>query len=193
MKPTALRLLVLLVVLLLPFAAQAQRKKYTQAFDKGMFNVDAHTSLGLYKSKQFLSSRMPVFVGADYGVRSDVGLGVLLGWNQRTYKDPGFAPYNVNYYYYGLRLKMHLTRWINKSTMFRLNPNAVDSYISVFAARQVASQVTFSASGIENTGSVTLIGGVVGVRLYTMYNVGVLLEAGAGAYGLINAGICAKF
>lgn len=174
-------------------AAQAQRKKFTQAFDKGMFTVDAHTSLGLYRSRQFLSSRMPVFVGADYGVRSDVGVGVLVGWNQRMFKDPGAPPYNVNYYYYGIRLGMHLTRFINQNTPFRLNPNHVDTYISVFAARQVASQVTFSAGGIENSGSVNLIGGVVGARLYTMNYVGALIELGAGPYGLVNAGICAKF
>ena len=184
-----------LVVLLLSSAAEgiAQRKKFSQAFDKGMFTVDAHTSLGLYRSRQFLSSRMPVFVGADYGVRSDVGIGVLLGWNQRMFKDPGAPPYNVNYYYYGLRLGMHLTKFINQNTPFRLNPNHVDTYVSVFAARQVASQVTFSAGGLENTGSVTLVGGLIGARLYTMNYVGLLIELGAGPYGIVNAGICAKF
>lgn len=186
--------LVLVALLLLSTAeAFAQRKKFTQAFDKGMFTVDAHTSLGLYRSRQFLSSRMPVFVGADYGVRSDVGIGVLLGWNQRMFKDPGSAPYNVNYYYYGLRLGMHLTKFINQNTPFRLNPNHVDTYVSVFAARQVASQVTFSAGGLENTGSVTLVGGLIGARLYTMNYVGLLIELGAGPYGIVNAGICAKF
>ncbi len=185
----------LLALCLLCFAekAQAQRKKFTQAFDKGMFTVDAHTSLGLYRSRQFLSSRMPVFVGADYGVRSDVGIGVLLGWNQRMFKDPGAPPYNVNYYYYGLRLGLHLTRFINQNTPFRLNPNHIDTYINVFAARQVASQVTFSAGGLDNTGSVTLVGGVLGARFYTMNYVGILLEVGAGPYGIVNAGICAKF
>lgn len=189
----SIRIVLLLLACSLFTQVNAQRRKYTEAFDKGMFVADIHTSAGLYKSKSFLTSRVPVFAGVEYGVRSDVGIGVFGGWNQREFKDAGAASYDINYYYYGLKLTMHLTRWINKSTMFRLNEHNIDTYISALGARQVASQVTISSAGIENTGSVTVLGGVVGVKMYTRFNIGLMLEAGAGAYGLVNVGICGKF
>ena len=189
-----LRIFILLISLAL-FAndAVAQRKKFTQSFDEGMLVADLHTSMGLYRSKQFLTSRLPVFAGLEYGVRSDVGLGAFFGWNQRQFKDPGAPAYDVNYYYFGAKVSFHLTRWLNKSFMLKFNPHAVDTYINAWAGRQIASQVTFSSSGIDNQGSVNLIGGLLGVKMYTNYNVGFMVEAGVGPYGIINVGICGKF
>ncbi len=171
----------------------AQRKKYTQSFDEGMFVADLHTSVGLYRSKQFLTSRLPVFAGLEYGIRNDVGLGAFFGWNQRQFKDPGAPAYDVNYYYFGGKVSFHLTRWLNKNFMLKFNPNAIDTYVNAWAGRQIASQVNFSSTGIDNQGSVTLIGGLLGVKMYTNYNVGFMLEAGVGPYGLLNIGICGKF
>jgi hypothetical protein len=171
----------------------AQRKKYTLSFDEGMFVADLHTSMGLYRSKQFLTSRLPVFAGLEYGVRSDVGIGAFFGWNQRQFKDPGAPAYDVNYYYVGGKASLHLTRWLNKKFMVKFNPHAVDTYINIWAARQIASQVTFSSTGIDNQGSVNLLGGLLGVKMYTNYNVGFMVEAGVGPYGLLNLGICGKF
>lgn len=173
--------------------AAAQRKKFTQSFDEGMLVADLHTSLGLYRSKQFLTSRIPVFAGLEYGVRSNVGIGAFFGWNQRQFKDPGAPAYDVNYYYIGGKASLHLTRWLNKKFMVKFNPHAVDTYLNIWAARQIASQVNFSSSGIDNQGSANLLGGLAGVKLYTNYNVGFLFEAGIGAYGIINVGICGKF
>lgn len=189
-----LRIFILLISLAL-FAndASAQRKKFTQSFDEGMLVADLHTSLGLYRSKQFLTSRIPVFAGLEYGVRSDVGIGAFFGWNQRQFKDPGAPAYDVNYYYVGGKASLHLTRWLNKKFMVKFNPHAVDTYINIWAARQIASQVNFSSSGIDNQGSANLLGGLAGVKMYTNYNVGFMVEAGIGAYGIVNVGICGKF
>lgn len=191
---TGLRFFMLfLVVFISTIETNAQRKKYTQSFDEGMFVVDLHTSMGIYRSKQFLTSRLPVFGGLEYGVRSDVGIGAFFGWNQRQFKDPGAPAYDVNYYYFGGKVSFHLTRWLNKSFMLKFNPNAIDTYINAWAGRQIASQVTFSSTGIDNQGSVTLLGGLLGVKMYTNYKVGFMVEAGVGPYGLLNLGICGKF
>jgi len=191
---TGLRFFILFFVLLISnIETNAQRKKYTQSFDQGMLVADMHTSLGLYRSKQFLTSRIPVFAGLEYGVKSNVGIGAFFGWNQRQFKDPGAPAYDVNYYFIGGKASLHLTRWLNKKFMLKFNPNAIDTYLSVWAARQIASQVTFSSSGIDNQGSANLLGGLAGVKMYTNYNVGFMVEAGIGAYGIINVGICGKF
>jgi hypothetical protein len=190
----SLRLIFLFVAITaISLQVSAQRKKYTQSFDEGMFVADLHTSMGLYRSKQFLTSRLPVFAGLEYGVRSDVGIGAFFGWNQRQFKDPGAPAYDVNYYYVGGKASLHLTRWLNKKFMVKFNPHAVDTYINIWAARQIASQVTFSSTGIDNQGSVNLLGGLLGVKMYTNYNVGFMVEAGVGPYALLNLGICGKF
>jgi len=33
---------------------------------------------------------------------------------------------------------------------------------------------------------------MIGARIYTMYNVGFMVEIGPGQYGLINVGLCGR-
>jgi len=37
------------------------------------------------------------------------------------------------------------------------------------------------------------MGAIAGLKIYSKYNLGLMLEAGFGPYGLLNAGICYKF
>lgn len=174
---------------------QAQRKFYTQAFDKGMVILDVHTSFLRIKSRQTdaFTESQPVFFNAELGVRTDVGIGVLGGWSQRQVKVAGSTSVAINNYYYGLKLNMHLTRWINEKTKLRIDDRKYDMYLSVWAGRNTEEEID-PTLGLGNFGGTTTIyGGLAGLKIYSKYNIGFMAEAGLGAYGLLNAGICYKF
>jgi hypothetical protein len=181
----------LLGLLFLSGNATAQRK-HTEAFEKGIVLIDAHSSIGLYKNRNFVTQRMPLFAGVDYGVDGSFSAGAFAGWNQRTFKDAKYPAYDVNYYYYGGRFTAHLTEFLAKKTILKFNPRTVDIYTTLWAGRQVAKQVTFSGSGFLDSGAVTIYGFYAGARMYSMYRIGVLVEFGLGPYGLFNVGICTK-
>jgi len=169
----------------------AQRRT-TDAFGKGLFQAELSTSIGLYKDRNFLSTRIPVFAGADYAVSNDVSFGLFAGWNQRTFKDANFPPYDRNYYYYGLRVGVHLTDWLNDNTMLKFDSRNVDIYVKGFAGRQAAKTLTINPGGLSGAGTVNIFGGYMGARIYTMQYIGILVEFGAGPYGIFNLGICFK-
>lgn len=174
---------------------QAQRKFYTQAFDKGMVILDVHTSFLRIKSRQTdaFTESQPVFFNAELGVRTDVGIGVLGGWSQRQVKVAGSTSVAINNYYYGLKLNMHLTRWINEKTKLRIDDRKYDMYLSVWAGRNTEEEID-PTLGLGNFGGTTTIyGGLAGLKIYSKYNIGFMAEVGLGAYGLLNAGICYKF
>jgi hypothetical protein len=171
--------------------AQAQRK-HSEAFEKGIVLIDLQTSLGLYKDRNFVTQRMPVFAGVNFGVDNSFSVGAFAGWNQRTYKDAKYPAYDVNYYYYGGRFTAHLTEFLSQRSILKFNPRTVDIYATLWAGRQNAKQVTFTGPSFLDSGSATIYGFYGGVRIYTMYRVGVLVEFGAGPYGLLNLGICTK-
>jgi len=171
--------------------AQAQRRT-TDAFGKGLIQADLSTSIGLYRNRNFLSTRIPVFAGVDYAVSNDVSLGVFGGWNQRTFKDANYPPYDRNYYYYGLRVGVHLTDWLNDNTMIKFDPSNVDIYVKGYAGRQVAKTLSITPGGLLGAGTVNIFGGYMGARIYTMHPVGIMVEFGAGPYGIFNLGICVK-
>ena len=181
----------ILGVFILAGNVSAQRK-HSEAFEKGIVLIDLHSSIGLYKNRNFVTQRMPLFAGVDFGVNNDFSVGAFAGWNQRTFKDAKFPAYDVNYYYYGGRFSAHLTEFLARKTILKFNPRTVDIYATLWAGRQVAKQVTFSGSGFLDSGAVTIYGAFAGVRMYSMYRIGVLVEFGLGPYGLINVGICSK-
>lgn len=188
-----MRILLSLIIgiFMLAESASAQRK-HTEAFEKGIVLIDLHSSIGLYKNRNFVTQRMPLFAGVDYGVNNDFSGGVFAGWNQRTFKDAKYPAYDVNYYYYGGRFTAHLTEFLARKSVLKFNPRTVDIYGTIWAGKQVAKQVTFSGSAFLDSGNVTIYGAYAGVRMYSMYRIGVVVEFGLGPYGLFNVGICAK-
>ena len=44
-----------------------------------------------------------------------------------------------------------------------------------------------------DSGATNIFGGYVGAKIYTNYQVGFLVELGAGPYGIMNVGVCYKF
>jgi hypothetical protein len=183
----------LILLFLLAFDAYSQRKRYTQAFDQGMVVLDLHSSFIRLKSSDAFSQKQPIFFNAELGVRSDVGIGVLGGWSQRQTKDSGKPAATINNYYYGLKLNMHLTRWIKNQMKLHLSDHKQDIYVSVWAGRNTEEVVDPTSTSIDFGGTTTIFGALAGIKIYSKYNVGFMLEAGFGAYGLLNAGICYKF
>jgi hypothetical protein len=183
----------LIFLFLLAFDAYSQRKRYTQAFDQGMVVLDLHSSFIRLKSSDAFSQKQPIFFNAELGVRSDVGIGVLGGWSQRQTKDSGKPAATINNYYYGLKLNMHLTRWIKNQMKLHLSDHKQDIYVSVWAGRNTEEVVDPTSTSIDFGGTTTIFGALAGIKIYSKYNVGFMLEAGFGAYGLLNAGICYKF
>jgi hypothetical protein len=183
----------LIFLFLIAFDAYSQRKRYTQAFDQGMVVLDLHSSFIRLKSSDAFSQKQPIFFNAELGVRSDVGIGVLGGWSQRQTKDSGKPAATINNYYYGLKLNMHLTRWIKNQMKLHLSDHKQDIYVSVWAGRNTEEVVDPTSTNIDFGGTTTIFGALAGIKIYSKYNVGFMLEAGFGAYGLLNAGICYKF
>jgi hypothetical protein len=183
----------LILLFLLAFDAYSQRKRYTQAFDQGMVVLDLHSSFIRLKSSDAFSQKQPIFFNAELGVRSDVGIGILGGWSQRQTKDSGKPAATINNYYYGLKLNMHLTRWIKNQMKLHLSDHKQDIYVSVWAGRNTEEVVDPTSTSIDFGGTTTIFGALAGIKIYSKYNVGFMLEAGFGAYGLLNAGICYKF
>lgn len=182
------------VLIMVSFSINSSaQRRVDLAYEKGLFLVDFHTSLGLYKSRDFVTQRIPVFIGADYGTDRVFSVGAFGGWSQRTLKDVGSPAYDVNYYYYGGRLSAHLTDFINKKTFFRIENTRTDVYVTAWLGRNLARQVTFSGNTFLESGGATIYGAYLGARIYTMYRLGFLIEAGAGPFGVFNAGICARF
>jgi hypothetical protein len=191
MKTLSFNLFILLLVSAFPRPGISQRTSGESAFEKNIILVDLQTGIGWYKERNFLTTRAPLFLGADYGISEVLSLGVFGGWNQRTYKNPQYPQFDVNFYFYGGRCSIHATRWLNEHTILKFNPAKVDAYFSVWAGRQQTNRIFLSGGSLIKTRSI--LGAVIGVRMYSMYNVGFLVEIGPGPYGLINLGICGKF
>jgi hypothetical protein len=190
---SVLRLFGVFAFILLYAAPALAQHKHSEAFEEGIILADFHSSIGMYKNRNFVTQRMPVFLGVDYGVSSVFSAGIFGGWNQRTFKDPKYPAYDVNYYFYGGRFSAHMTEFLRKKTVLKFNPRTVDIYATLWGGRQLAKQITFAGSGYLDSGTTSIIGGFVGVRMYSMYRIGVMVEIGAGPYGIINVGICSKF
>jgi hypothetical protein len=167
------------------------QRRLTYAFEKNIFLADFSTSLGLYKERDFVSQRIPLFIGTDIGVSDQLAFGLYAGWSQRTRKPANYAPYDINYYYYGARFSWHFTKWLSDNTPIKLDRRNVDVYATIWGGRNLAREVIFAGSSVGN-GNVSALGGYIGARIYTMYRVGVLVELGAGPFGVMNLGVCVK-
>ncbi|MBX7201555.1 MAG: hypothetical protein IT240_07075 [Bacteroidia bacterium] len=170
------------------------QREFSNAFQKGIVLLDLHSSLGIYRKadKNFLSTRLPIFIGAEYGLTNQISAGLFGGWNQRSYKPPGSLIYDVNYYYYGLRFNFHLTELLSNKTALKLEPSRFDLYAGLWAGRQTAKTLTFSGLGFNNSGAVNLAGIHLGARIYTLYRVAVMAEIGLCPYGVLNIGIATR-
>ena len=185
--------LLLLFVCMLPAFSFAQRKPIAQSFDKGNIVLDLHTSfLQIGREAQF-DTRRPIFLGAEVGVRSDVGLGVFGGWSQADEKTAGNPLITKDFYYYALKLNVHLVRFINKQFKLRINEYQYDIYANAFLGQQVERTRNVSAIGNTISSTTFIKGGMLGLRVYTKKNIGGFAEVGYGAYGNLNLGLCYMF
>jgi len=182
-------ILLIIAVICVSDQAFSQLKTHNSAFEKNIIMLDLHTSIGLYKDRNFLTTRAPIFIEADYGVGENIGMGIFAGWNQRTFKDAGQPQFDVNFYYYGAQFSLHATPWLAEHTILKFNQQKVDTYLKIWAGQQHSSVINF---GNGLSASKTILGGMIGARIYTMYNVGFMVEIGPGQYGLINVGLCGR-
>lgn len=179
-----------LIIANLP-AIKAQRR-HIYAFEKDIVLLDFTSSLGHYKERDFVSQRPPFFVGTDIAVSEQLGFGIYGGWSQRTRKPFGYPQYDINYYYYGARFSWHFTKWLSDNTPIKLDRRNVDTYATIWGGRNLAKTIGFNLGAPAGNGTVNQIGAFIGARIYTMYRVGVLVELGAGPFGVMNLGVCVK-
>jgi hypothetical protein len=193
MKNIRLKFLILSLSLFINVCGGFAQRKHSYAFEKGIVLADFSTSLGLYKERDFVSQRVPLFLGADFGVSEQLGFGAFAGWSQRTRKPANFLPYDINYYYYGARLSWHFAKWLSDNTPIKLDRRTVDVYATLWGGRNLSKQINFTGSIFTGDGNVGAVGAYLGARFYTMYRIGILVEIGAGPYGVMNLGISTKF
>jgi hypothetical protein len=183
----------IILIGMLPVLSFAQRKPIAQSFDKGNIVLDLHTSfLQIGREAQF-DTRRPIFLGAEVGVRSDVGVGVFGGWSQADYKNEGMPLLTSDFYYYALKLNVHLVRFINKQFKLRINEYQYDIYANAFLGQQLERIRDVSTIGNTTSNSAFIKGGMLGLRVYTKKNIGGFAELGYGAYGNLNLGVCYMF
>ena len=167
------------------------QNKHAEAFEQGIVLIDLKTSIGAFRNRNFLSQKTPVFVGADYAINNDFSAGVYGGWYQNTQKDVGSFAVDVNYYYYGGRFGLHFSDFIRAKTPLNINPQTVDVYATLWGGLNSRKDKTLIA-GSSNLKPVTDVGIYLGVRMYTKYRIGGVLELGKGPFGFMNIGICYK-
>lgn len=189
MALVARSVLLLLMACIFPFQSIAQRNKDDLAFAKGIILMDIHTSLGLYRTddRDFISARVPCFVGSDVGITDNVAVGLYGGWDEKDFKGVKTPIYSVQHYHYGLRLQWHFAKTLKRGLSADINLHKVDLYSSVWAGYQKFSDPTTLMVSKKSRAGI-----MIGTRLYPLYKVAVLVEAGIGPYGVINLGISTK-
>lgn len=187
-----LKSLSILVCLLFSFQTSIlAQNKHAEAFEEGIVLIDLKTSIGAFRNTNFVSQKTPVFIGADYAINNDFSVGVYGGWYQNSQKDAGTNIVDANYYYYGGRFGLHFSDFIRAKTPLNINPQTVDVYATLWGGLNSRKDKTLVV-GTPNLKPVTDVGIYVGVRMYTKYRVGGVLELGKGPFGFMNIGICYK-
>jgi hypothetical protein len=167
------------------------QNKHAEAFEEGIVLIDLKTSIGAFRNTNFVSQKTPIFFGADYGINNDFSAGVYGGWYQNTIKDIGSFAVDANYYYYGGRFGLHFSDFIRAKTPLNVNPQTVDVYAIFWGGMNSRKDKTLIA-GSSSFEPVTDVGIYLGVRMYTKYRIGGVLELGKGPFGFMNFGICYK-
>ena len=170
-------------------SATFAQNKHAEAFEEGIVLIDLKTSTGAFRYTNFVSQKTPVFIGADYGINNDFSAGVYGGWYQNTQID-SFA-FDVNYYFYGGRFGLHFSDFIRAKTPLNINPQTVDIYATLWGGMNSSKEITLKAES-SSSKPVSEVGIYLGVRFYTKYRIGGLLELGKGPFGFMNFGICYK-
>ena len=185
-------LLSLLFSLFISFnSATFAQNKHAEAFEEGIVLIDLKTCIGAFRNTNFVSQKMPVFIGADYGINNDFSAGVYGGWYQNSQKEVGTNIIDVNYYYYGGRFGLHFSDFIRAKTPINVNPQTVDVYATLWGGMNSRKDKTLIAGG-SSFKPVSDVGIYLGLRFYTKYRIGGLLELGKGPFGFMNIGICYK-
>ena len=185
-------LLSLLFSLFISFnSATFAQNKHAEAFEEGIVLIDLKTSTGAFRNRDFVSQKTPVFIGADYAINNDFSAGVYGGWYQNSQKEVGTNITDVNYYYYGGRFGLHFSDFIRAKTPINVNPQTVDVYATLWGGMNSRKDKTLIA-GSSSFKPVSDVGIYLGVRMYTKYRIGGLLELGKGPFGFMNIGICYK-
>jgi hypothetical protein len=183
----------LLFIMAAPLFVKAQRKPIAQSFDKGNIVLDIHTSFLQTRREASFDSRRPLFLGAEVGVRPDVGLGVFGGWSQADYKVAGTPLITSDFYYYALKINVHLVRFINKQFNLRINEHQYDLYANAFIGQQLERIRDVSQIANSSSNTTFIKGGMLGLKVYSKKNIGGFIETGYGAYGNLNLGVCYMF
>ena len=185
-------LLTLLFSLFISFkSATFAQNKHAEAFEEGIVLIDLKTSIGAFRYTDFVSQKTPVFIGADYGINNDFSAGVYGGCYQNAQKDVGSYAVDVNYYYYGGRFGFHFSDFIRAKTPLNINPQTVDVYATLWGGQNSRKEKTLIA-GSSSFKPVSDVGIYLGLRMYTKYRIGGMLELGKGPFGFMNFGICYK-
>jgi hypothetical protein len=164
------------------------QNKHAEAFEKGIVLIDLKTSIGAFRNRDFVTQKTPVFIGADYAINNDFSAGVYGGWYQNSQKEVDTNIIDVNYYYYGGRIGLHFSDFIREKTPLNINPQTVDVYATVWGGKNIRRNIL----GSSNYMPVNEVGIYLGVRMYTKFRIGGLLELGKGPFGFMNFGICYK-
>ena len=167
------------------------QNKHAEAFEEGIVLIDLKTSIGAFRNTNFVSQKTPVFLGADYAINNDFSAGVYGGWYQNSQKEVGTNIIDVNYYYYGGRFGLHFSDFIRAKTPINVNPQTIDVYATFWGGMNSRKDITLIA-GSSSFKPVSDVGIYLGVRMYTKYRIGGLLELGKGPFGFMNIGICYK-
>ena len=181
-------LLHLFCCLLISNTATFAQNKHAEAFEVGIVLIDLKTSIGASRSTNVVTQKTPVFLGADYGINNDFSAGVYGGWYQNSQKEVGANIVDANYYYYGGRFGLHFSDFIREKTPINVNPQTVDVYATLWAGKNIRRNVLGSSNDMPGNE----FGIYLGVRMYTKYRIGGLLELGKGPFGFMNIGICYK-
>ena len=186
-----LHLLALFCCLFISNTAIFAQNRHAEAFEEGIVLIDLKTSIGAFRNTNFVSQKTPVFLGADYAINNDFSAGVYGGWYQNSQKEVGANIVDANYYYYGGRFGLHFSDFIRAKTPINVNPQTVDVYATLWGGMNSRKDKTLIV-GSSGSKPVTDVGIYIGVRMYTKYRIGGLLELGKGPFGFMNFGICYK-
>jgi hypothetical protein len=177
--------------LLISNTATFAQNKHAEAFEEGIVLIDLKTSIGAFRNTNFVTQKTPVFIGADYAINNDFSAGVYGGWYQNSQKGVDTNIIDVNYYYFGGRFGLHFSDFIREKTSLNINPQAVDVYATLWGGMNSSKEITLKAES-SSSKPVSDLGIYLGVRMYTKYRIGGVLELGKGPFGFMNFGICYK-
>lgn len=163
-----------------------------QHFEKYKVNLSAGTALGLYSNNDFTFTIPLVFMG-EYGLRDDIGVGVLVSRYSRRYKlneDYKYRKTNI-----ALKGALHATNYINDFLDLSIDADKWDATVNLYLG--------FETNSVRYTGDDSLLpfidepdisgrtyaGVTLGLRYSLSEHIGIFTELGRGALGYSTFGV----